>query len=79
MIRLAAINGQQTVEVGDDPIVAWALSDKLAAGELVIEKGLLVCLVNGAVTYSPVGEVNLLEATGLLGLASRRIERDASE
>lgn len=78
-LRLAAVDGEPTIEVGFDPVVAWgrALADSLERGDVVIEKAILVAMVDGAVTYTACGGVTIMEATGLLELASRRIERDA--
>lgn len=78
-LRLAAVNGQPTIPVGVDPVVAWAraLADSLEQGTVVVEKCILVAMVDGAVTYTAAGGVTIMEATGLLELASRRIERDA--
>lgn len=78
-LRLASINGEQTIPIGDDPVAAWAraLADTLEQGKIAVEKAILVAIVDGAVTYTAVGGVSVMEATGLLELASRRIERDA--
>lgn len=78
-LRLASINGEPTIPIGFDPVIAWgrALADSLERGEIVIEKAVLVAIVDGAVTYTACGGVTVMEATGLLELCSRRIERDA--
>lgn len=78
-LRLASINGEQTLTIGMDPVAAWAhaLGDSIEAGKIVVEKCILVAIVDGAVTYTSVGPINVVEATGLLELCSRRIERDA--
>lgn len=77
-LRLAAIDGEATIAVGLDPIAAsaHALGDAIEAGKIAVEKCILVAIVDGMVTYTAWGGVTLVEATGLLELASRRIERD---
>jgi hypothetical protein len=79
VIRLASVDGQPTIELGVDPVLAWAqaLVETLERGEVVVEKCILVAMVDGDVTYTAAGSVSIMEATGLLELASRRIERDA--
>jgi hypothetical protein len=52
-----------------------ALAD-LIEGGLDVEHGVIVAVVDGAVSYAPLGEISLVEATGLLALASRKVERD---
>jgi hypothetical protein len=52
-----------------------ALGD-LIAGGLDVQHGVIVAVVDGAVSYAPLGEISLVEATGLLALASRKVERD---
>lgn len=77
-LRLAAVNGEPTIPIGADPVTAWAraLAESLEEGKIVIEKCILVAIVDGAVTYAAAGGVTVMDATGLLELASRRIERD---
>ena len=48
----------------------------LVEGGLNVKHGLVVAVVDGAVSYAPLGEISLCEATGLLALASRKVERD---
>lgn len=80
-LRLASIDGEPTIAIGCDPVAAWAhgLGDAIEAGNLTVEKAILVAIVDGAVTYTSVGALTVMEATGLLELCSRRIERDVLE
>lgn len=48
----------------------------LIEGGLRVEHGLVVAVVDGSVSYAPLGTISLMEATGLLQLASRKVERD---
>lgn len=43
-----------------------------------VEHAIVVGVIDGSVSYAPIGTVTLVEATGLLELASRKIERDLS-
>jgi hypothetical protein len=54
-----------------------ALAD-LIEGGLDVQHGVIVAVVDGAVSYAPLGNISLVEATGLLELVSRKIERDLS-
>ena len=78
-LRLASVDGKPVITLDVDPVTVWAraLADTLEEGTVAIEKCILVAIVDGAVTYTAAGGVSIVEATGLLELASRRIERDA--
>lgn len=52
-----------------------ALAD-LIEGGLDVSSGIIVGVVDGKVSYAPLGDISLIEATGLLELVSRKIERD---
>lgn len=54
-----------------------ALGEAILRGELNVEQAIVVAVVDGGVTYTPLGHVPLAEGIGLLELASRKIERDA--
>jgi hypothetical protein len=81
-LRLAAVNGEAMVPVGplaDDLMAASfiALGESILAGKIKIEQAIVVAVIDGGVTYTPIGHVSIVEGIGLLELASRKIERDA--
>jgi hypothetical protein len=82
-LRLVAVDGEQTVQVGplhDIAEAARAFADAVDAGKIQVERLLLIGIVEGAVSYTAWGQApSVLEATGLLELASRKIERDVLE
>jgi hypothetical protein len=77
-LRLVVNEGKPTIPPGFNEIVASliAVADDIESGKIEMEHAVLVAVVDGAVTYAPIGTVTLVEATGLLELASRKIERD---
>lgn len=77
-LRLAAVNGSPTEALDFNEIAESfeAIGGLVRSGEMAVERALVVALVEGRVTYSPIGHITLLEATGLLQLASRALERD---
>lgn len=83
-LRLAAIDGEQTITVGsigDDIMAAsfLAIGESILAGKLNMEQAIVVAVIDGSVTYTPIGHVSIVEGIGLLEMASRKIERDALE
>lgn len=54
-----------------------ALGESILAGKLSVEQAIVVAVVDGGVTYTPMGHVTIVEGIGLLEMASRKIERDA--
>lgn len=70
--------------VGDDflSVEQRMIADTEALASLIksgrLSQGMIVAVVDGAVTYAPLGVVTLIEATGMLELASRKVERDLS-
>lgn len=78
-LRLASINGEPTIGIGRDDLMATsfiALGESILEGKLSVEQAIVVAVVDGCVTYTPLGHVTLVEGVGLLELASRKIERD---
>jgi len=55
----------------------FALGESILQGQIDMDQAIVVAVVDGAVTYTPIGHVTLAEGIGLLELASRKIERDA--
>jgi hypothetical protein len=56
---------------------ARAFADAVENGEITVERCIVVAIVNGGLDYSAWGQTpTLIEATGLLELASRKIERE---
>lgn len=78
-LRLAVVNGEPTMHVSLDPIADQfiALGEAICAGKIAVEKAVIVAEVDGAITYTPVGHVTIVEGIGMLEMASRKIERDA--
>jgi hypothetical protein len=80
-LRLVTIDGESTipVDLSDIATSARAFADQVDAGKLNIDRLLIIGILDGAVTYTAWGTTpTVLEATGLLELASRKIERDAA-
>jgi hypothetical protein len=75
-LRLVTDNGRQLPGFNEFVASFVAIADAIENGEIAMEQAVLVAVVDGAVTYAPIGTVTLVEATGLLELASRKIERD---
>lgn len=81
-LRLVSIDGERTipVDLSDIADAARSFADQVDAGKLDIERCIVIGIVNGSVTYTAWGKTpSILEATGLLELASRKIERDVRE
>ena len=81
-LRLVSIDGESTlpVDLSDVATSARAFADQIDAGKINVERLIVVGIVNGVVTYTAWGKTpTVLEATGLLELASRRIERDVRD
>lgn len=76
MLRLVTDDDHQAPS--DQMAAALRATADLIEGGLDVRHGLIVGVVNGAVSYAPLGEITLVEATGLLELASRKLERDLS-
>lgn len=85
-LRLASINGEPIIEVGpiathEEMIAASfiGIGESVLSGKLAIEQAIVVAVIDGMLTYTPIGSVTVVEGIGLLELASRKIERDASQ
>lgn len=75
--HLRLVVGGETPERKDDIAASFvALGELQLQGKLNVEQAIVVAVIDGAVTYAPVGTVTLVEAVGLLELASRKVERD---
>lgn len=75
-LRLIVSDGTEQPDI--NPFVASfvGIADQIESGDLAMDQAILVAVVDGAVTYAPIGTVTLVEAVGLLELASRKVERD---
>lgn len=79
-LRLAAVDGEQTIEVdpNDDPIIADlnCLIEEIRSGAENVQKGVVALQVDGRVWYYALGKITVVESIGLLQMASRKVERD---
>lgn len=77
-LRLIVTDGEQIVPDNEQLMAASfiALGESILKGAIKIEQAIVIAVIDGGTTYTPIGQINLVEATGLLELASRKIERD---
>jgi hypothetical protein len=52
------------------------LANLIESGKIELRHGVITAVVDGAVSYAPIGAISLIETVGLLELASRKVERD---
>lgn len=77
MLQLVTDNTSYRTRAEQMAAQVRALADMIENG-LDFTHGMIVGVVNGSVSYAPLGTITLIEATGLMELANRKIERDLS-